>query len=64
MHKPEFEGLGRVACYAAILYSGDKKSANVEVRCRQHSSITAVKYNFNGQGFQDSNTYKVDSNFQ
>ena len=50
-YKPEYEGLGRVMCYNAIKYSSDRSNANVEVRCRTHSSITKVEYNFGGSGF-------------
>lgn len=38
-YKDKYEGLGRIACYSAIKYGGDRKSASVEIRCRQHSSI-------------------------
>ena len=37
--KPEYEGLGRVMCYNNIQYSGDRKSATVEAKCRTHSSV-------------------------
>ena len=50
-YKPEYEGLGRIMCYNSILYKADRKSATVDVRCRQHTSITKVEYNFNNQGF-------------
>lgn len=32
----------------------------VEVRCRQHSSITEVQFNFGGKGYQSSNELSVD----
>jgi len=35
----------------------------VEVRCRQHSTITKVQYNFNNQGFVDNNKFTVDKSF-
>ena len=28
-------------------------------RCRKHSSITKLQYNWNGEGYSDSNTYTV-----
>jgi len=48
-------------CYPAILYSSDRKSATVDVRCRAHSSITNIEYNFGGLGFQSDNEFLVDS---
>lgn len=51
-------------CYSAILYSGDRNSATVDVRCRQHSSIQTVEYNFNNQGFQSNNEFKADAGFK
>ena len=50
-YKDSFEGLGRIMCYSAILYFNDRKSATVEIRCRQHSSIVKVEYNFDDAGF-------------
>ena len=62
-YKPEYESLGRVMCYSAIKYAGDRSSATVELRCRTHASIQKVQYNFNNQGWQDSNTFQVDKSF-
>ena len=50
-YKPAYQGLGRVMCYNNIKYNSGRTSATVEVRCRQHSSITKVQYNFNNEGF-------------
>jgi len=47
MYKPSYEGLGRIMCYSNIVYNAARTSATVEMRCRQHSSITKVEYNFN-----------------
>ena len=33
--------------------------ATVTARCRKHSSITSLQYNWNGQGYGDSNVYSV-----
>jgi hypothetical protein len=33
-YKDQYEGLGRLGCYSAILYETDRKSATVDVRCR------------------------------
>jgi len=49
-YKPEYEGLGRIMCYSAILYESDRTKAVVDVRCRQHSSIVDVKYKFGSAG--------------
>lgn len=46
-YKPEFEGLGRLMCYSSIKYAAGRGSADVTIKCRQHSSITKVQYNFN-----------------
>jgi hypothetical protein len=59
-YKPEYEGLGRVMCYNNIQYSADRSSATVEARCRTHSSIKSVAYNWNNAGFVNSNTFKAD----
>ena len=51
-YKKGYEGLGRVMCYPEITYtSSARTSANVEVKCRQHSSITKVEYNFSNKGW-------------
>jgi len=50
-------------CYNNIVYDPARTSATVEVRCRQHSSVNKVQYNFNNQGFQDSNKHSVSSSF-
>jgi alpha-amylase len=62
-YKPEYEGLGRVMCYNNIVYNNGLTSATVEVRCRQHSSINKVQYNFNKQGFQDLSKFTADKSF-
>ena len=62
-YKAEYEGLGRVMCYNNIVYNSGRTSATVEVRCRQHSSVNKVQYNFDHQGFGDSNKHTVDSSF-
>lgn len=62
-YKKEYESLGRVMCYSAIKYASDRKSAEVEIRCRQHSSIKSLSYNFDNKGYQSSKTFKVDSSF-
>jgi hypothetical protein len=61
LYKPEYEGLGRVMCYPAIKYNSSRSSATVEMRCRTHSSVTNVQYNFGGKGFQAGNTFTADS---
>ena len=48
-------------CYSAILYESGRTQAVVDVRCRQHSSVVDVKYQFGTGEFQDSNEHKVDS---
>jgi len=60
-YKPEYEGLGRVMCYNHIQYAADRNTATVEARCRQHSSVTGLTYNWNGEGFNSSSTYKASS---
>jgi alpha-amylase len=60
-YKPEYEGLGRVMCYNNIQYASDRKSATVEARCRTHSSVSNVSYNWNGEGFTSSKTYAAGS---
>ena len=50
-------------CYNNIVYNSGRTSATVEVRCRQHTSVNKVQYNFNNQGFQDSNKFTVDNKF-
>jgi len=55
--------MGRIVCYNNITYSSDRTSATVEARCRQHSSVVDVKYNWNNEGFQSNKTYQVGSSF-
>lgn len=59
-----YEGLGRVMCYNQITYSGDRSSATVEAKCRQHNSVTSLQYNWNNEGYGDSATYEAGSDFQ
>lgn len=59
-YKDAYQGLGRVMCYNHIQYDSDRTSATVTARCRQHSSIKSIQFNWNGEGMQDSNTYKAD----
>lgn len=58
-YKPEYEGLGRVMCYNHIQYTSDRSSATVEARCRQHSSVKNLSYNWNNEGFVSSSTYSA-----
>jgi hypothetical protein len=57
LYKPAYEGLGRVMCYMDIVYSTDRKSANVTAKCRKHDSIVKMEYNWNNEGLQSSDTY-------
>ena len=50
-------------CYSGIKYAAGRKSADIVINCRQHSSITKVEFDFNKLGYQDSNTFHVDSSF-
>lgn len=56
--------MGRIVCYNNIIYSSDRRSAEVEARCRQHSSIAKVEYNWAGKGFTGSSTHSLDSSFK
>lgn len=62
LHKPEYEGLGRVMCYNNIQYTNDRKSATVEARCRKHSSVQNLSYNWNNEGYTSSSTFSAGSN--
>jgi alpha-amylase len=48
-------------CYNNIQYSADKSTATVEARCRQHSSVQSLAYNWNNEGFHSSKTYQASS---
>jgi hypothetical protein len=48
-------------CYPAIQYNSSRTSATVEMRCRTHSSIKQVQFNFGGKGFQSGSTFAADS---
>lgn len=51
-------------CYNHIQYDDDSRtSATVTARCRQHSSITDLTYNWNAEDFSSSDSYQVDSSF-
>ena len=62
-YREGYQGLGRVTCYNNIIYNSSRTSADVEARCRTHSSITSLEYNWNGEGFTDSNLRHLDSSF-
>ncbi len=50
-YQDQYEGLGRVMCYNHILYDNAvRASGMVTARCRTHSSITSIQYNWNGEG--------------
>jgi len=51
-------------CYNNIVYNSGRTSATVSVRCRQHSSINKVQYNYNGAGYVDTASFTVDSSFK
>ena len=50
-------------CYNHLQYDESRTSATVTARCRQHSSIVDIQYNWNGEGYQSSDSYDVDSSF-
>ena len=60
LYKEEYEGLGRVMCYNHIQYDDTRTNATVTARCRQHSSITELTYNWNDEGFAAADSYSVD----
>lgn len=55
--------MGRIVCYNNITYTSDRKSATVEARCRKHSSITNVQYNWNNEGYTTNKTYNAGNSF-
>ena len=61
--KEGYQGMGRIVCYNNIIYSSDRQSASVEARCRQHSSIVDVQYNWNNEGFTSNKSYSVGTSF-
>ena len=61
--KEGYQGMGRIVCYNNITYASDRKSATVEARCRQHSSIIDVQYNWNNEGYSSNKTYHAGSSF-
>ena len=63
MYKPEYQGYGRVMCYNHVKYEQDRRSATVEVKCRKHSSVEQLEYNFNDKGFKEDHTFHADSSF-
>ena len=50
----EFESLGRIACFADVTYASGRQSAEVEVSCRQHESVSGLEYSFGGKWGSDS----------
>jgi len=58
-----FESWGRIACYPDVVYSSDKSSAEVEVKCRTHESVSNVVYSYDGSDFSDKNTFSADGSF-
>jgi hypothetical protein len=63
-YRESYQGFGRVTCYYNIVYAQDRNSATVEARCRQHDSVAELQYNWNGEGFQSSNTYHAGSSLK
>jgi alpha-amylase len=51
--------MGRIVCYNNITYNGDRSSAEVEARCRQHSSIAKVEYNWADTGYSSKSTFSA-----
>ena len=63
LYQDSYESLGRIACYPDIVYSGDKSSATVEVKCRTHKSVTSLVYSYNGASPISENKFKADKSF-
>ena len=63
LYYDSYESLGRIACYPDIVYSGDRSSATVEVKCRTHSSVTSLVYSYNGASPISDNKFKADKSF-
>lgn len=61
--KESYQGMGRIVCFNNIIYNSDRTSAEVEAKCRQHSSIGKVEYNWADSGFQSSSKHSLDSSF-
>lgn len=52
--------MGRVVCYNSIVYTSDRSSAQVQAKCRQHSSIVNMEYNWAGRGYTSNDTFFAD----
>ena len=63
LFKDTYESLGRIACYSDVVYSSDRTSATVDVKCRNQETITSLVYSFDGGKFSDVNTFKTDSSY-
>jgi alpha-amylase len=63
LYKDTYESLGKIMCYSDIKYRNSLSSAEISVKCMQHSSVGGLNYNFNNEGVQGSNTYRVDKAF-
>lgn len=56
-----FESLGRIACFSDVVYSSDKTSASVEVKCRKQETVGDLVYSYDGAKPVSDNTFKADS---
>uniref|UniRef100_A0A7S3JJD1 Alpha-amylase n=1 Tax=Euplotes harpa TaxID=151035 RepID=A0A7S3JJD1_9SPIT len=63
LYQDSYESLGRIACYPDVVYSVDRSSATVEVKCRTQETVTSVVYSYNGAAFVSDNTFKADKSF-
>ena len=62
-YEKSFESLGRIACYPDVVYSSDRKSADIDVKCRTQESVKDLVFSFDGSKFSSDSTFKADSSF-
>lgn len=63
MFEEAYESLGRIACYPDVVYSQDRTSADVVVKCRTHESVKNTYFSFDGQAPVEDNSFKADGSF-
>jgi alpha-amylase len=56
-----FESLGRIACYPDVVYSSDRSSASIDVKCRKQETVGDLVFSYDGGDFTSDNTFQADS---
>lgn len=57
-YKDSYQDLGRIACFSDVIYNYGKDEAQVDIKCRKHSSISSLEYSFDeGKSWTSNSLY-------